>query len=386
MNPVSLYFHIPFCKVKCIYCDFYSVINRDHQIPVYVDTLLQEFQQNSPSADLYDEISTIYLGGGTPSMLAGNHVEQVFKAVSDCLPVRNNAEITLEANPGEMDLERLTAYRAAGINRISFGIQSFHNKHLEKLGRLHRSGQNAPSVEMAREAGFTNISVDLIFHLPYQSISEFEEDLRQILQLDVEHISIYSLTVERNTPLFTYVQEGRIQMTPDDVDAKMFRMLCHQMKDAGYHHYEVSNFARPGYESQHNSNYWNGTHYYSYGPSAHSYNGDIRWWNIQDLSAYFSEIKKHGNAVEEREFLDESLRKDELLLTRLRTARGLYFSEWHDLFHEPFPGEMLQYFQKLEQQHPSWIDISAERVSITEEGWLYTDSIIGDVAENVNYA
>ena len=384
MNSLSLYFHIPFCKVKCIYCDFYSVVNRDQQIPVFVDTLINELQTNPPPADQYDRVSTIYFGGGTPSMLSGHHLETILTSIENTIPFSEDIELTLEANPGEVDEERLTDYKSLGVNRVSFGIQSFQDAQLERLGRLHRSEHNVPSVQMARKAGFDNISVDLIYHLPEQSLGDFNSDLQQMIALDAEHISIYSLTVEQNTPLFQFVEDGRISMTPDELDAEMYRNLCEQMDDAGFRHYEVSNFGLPGFESRHNSNYWNGTHYYSYGPSAHSYNGDFRWWNVRDLSEYFIRMRKTGNPVQDREYLDTSILKDEFLLTRLRTDRGINLQEWKTKFKEPLPAELRQYFEFVKSSHPGWIQITDASIRLTEEGWLFTDTIIGEAVECLN--
>lgn len=314
-------------------------------------------------------------------MLSGQQLEKVLSAINNMIPFHEDIEITLEANPGEVDDERLSAYKSLGVNRVSFGIQSFQDAQLERLGRLHRSEHNLPSVEMARNVGFDNISVDLIYHLPEQSLADFRSDLQQMMDLDVEHISIYSLTVEQNTPLFTYVEDGRINMTSDALDARMYRHLCEQMEAAGFRHYEVSNFSLPGYESRHNRNYWNGTHYYSYGPSAHSYNGDFRWWNVRDLSKYFIKMRETANPVQEREYLDTSIAKDEFLLTRLRTDTGIRFQEWDALFQEPFPEILSNYFEKLESEQPDWVHMTDASIVLTEEGWLFTDTIIGEAVE-----
>ena len=314
-------------------------------------------------------------------MLSGEHLEAILSAIEEIIPFGEEIEITLEANPGEVDQERLNSYKSLGVNRMSFGIQSFQDEQLERLGRLHRSEHNLPSVQMARKAGFDNISVDLIYHLPEQSLDDFSSDLKQMIALDVEHISIYSLTVEQSTPLFKYVEDGRINMTPDDLDAEMYRHLCDKMDAAGFLHYEVSNFGLPGFESRHNSNYWNGTHYYSYGPSAHSYNGDFRWWNVRDLSEYFIRIQKTGNPVQDREYLDTSILKDEFLLTRLRTDRGINLQEWRAKFQEPFPLYLRKYFDHLKSEHPDWIHVTDTAIRLTEEGWLFTDTIIGEAVE-----
>lgn len=385
-QPVSLYFHIPFCKVKCIYCDFYSVVRRDNQIPLFTESLIREFQNAPPPADKYDSIKTIYFGGGTPSMLSGRQLEKILTAVTDHLPLQEGAEITLEVNPGEVDVERLSAYHSIGVNRVSLGLQSFDNAQLERLGRLHRREHNIPSIEMARKSGFENINVDLIFHLPEQSLEDFSSDLTQMLALDTEHISIYSLTVEEGTPLFQYVRDGRISMTPDDLDAEMYRHLCQKMQEAGFDHYEVSNFGKPGFHSEHNSNYWDRSHYYSYGPSAHSYNGEMRWWNVRDLSEYFLLVQEGRNPVAEREVITPDLKRNEYFLTRLRTWNGVHFAEWEEEFGEPFPKPVFNYFLQVNDEHPAWIQMGEHGFRLTEEGWLFNDYIVGRCVDKLKAA
>jgi len=381
--PVSLYFHIPFCKVKCIYCDFYSVVHRDEQIPQFLRMLLREFRESRPLPERYDTAETVYLGGGTPSMLSGLQLERLLDGIRDVLPLAPDAEITLEANPGEVDRQRLRDYRRAGVNRVSFGLQSFDDHQLELLGRLHRSDQNLPAVAMAREAGFENVSVDLLFHLPDQSLEDFRKDLEQIIALDVEHISIYSLTVERSTPLFQYVQDGRVRMSPDDLDASMYLLLCEEMTAAGYDHYEVSNFSKPGYHSRHNSNYWNGRHYLGYGPSAHSYDGRRRWWNVRDLSKYLNRMTVSGSPIEAKEVLDKVTLQYEYLLTRLRTSAGVDRADWHRTFGEPFPDTLTTYMAELAGEHPDWLERTGTGWRLTRRGWLFNDSIIQECTDRL---
>jgi len=361
------------------------VVHRDDQIPLFVQSLIDEFRSAPPNPEIYEDVETIYLGGGTPSMLSGKQVTELLESIHDIIPIRGDAEITLEANPGEVDLTRLKAYREAGVNRVSFGLQSFENSQLERLGRLHRSHQNPEAVEMARDAGFENVSVDLIFHLPEQSLTNFKNDLRQMLVLQPEHISVYSLTVEPRTPLFQYVQDGRIQMTSDDLDAAMYRHLCEKMSDAGFDHYEVSNFGLPGFRSIHNSSYWNGSHYYSYGPSAHSFNGDERWWNVRDLSEYFTRMQHGKSPVEEREVLTNIQEREEFLLTRLRAATGVSISEWENKFNETFPDSLSEFFKNLSEEYENWIRFQDGCWRLTEEGWLFNDSIVSDALTAIHY-
>jgi len=319
-------------------------------------------------------------------LLTGHQLENILTAVTEYLPLRDNIEITLEANPGEIDRERLSDYRSLGVNRISLGLQSFDNAQLERLGRLHRQENNIPSVEMGRKAGFDNINVDLIFHLPEQSFADFAGDLTRMLALETEHISIYSLTVEKGTPLFQYIRDGRIQMTSDDLDAEMYRHLCMELSAAGFDHYEVSNFGKPGFHSQHNSKYWNGSHYFGYGPSAHSYDGQRRWWNVRDLSEYFYLLQEGESPVADREMIVPDIRQNDFFLTRLRTWHGVVFREWRDLFGEPFPSSVYDYFRDVQNEHPGWIEMNDRRLRLTEEGWLFNDYILSQCVDNLKAA
>lgn len=369
--------------MKCIYCDFYSVVDRDNQIPIFVRQLIEEFRKYPPPRDQYAGVETIYLGGGTPSMLSGEQVRRLLKAVGQHLPVADNAEITLEANPGEVDCTRLQAYRDVGVNRMSFGLQSFHDTHLELLGRYHHSGQNRQSVRMAREAGFSNLNVDLIFRLPDETPGQLESDLDHMLALEAEHLSIYSLTVEPRTPLHRYVEEGSIRIPSDEMDAEMYRLIRRRVTDAGFQHYEISNFARPGFRSRHNSNYWNGTHYYGYGPSAHSYNGEERWWNVRDLGRYFQRMDSGESPVEQRELLDDFMRRREYLLTRLRTDQGLDRYEWKKNFSAALPEKLERYFRQLNEEHPGWVRETDRGWRLTGEGWLFADTVIEQSIDRV---
>jgi len=345
--------------------------------------LLEEFLTSPPPKDEYSEVKTIYLGGGTPSMLTGRQVSSILETISRHLPIADTAEITLEANPGALDRQRLHAFKEAGVNRISFGLQSFDDGKLQFLGRFHDASANVPAVKKAREAGFGNVSVDLIYHLPGQTVAQLEDDLRKMIALNAEHVSIYSLTVESGTPLYKAVQEGSVQMSPDSRSAEMFRRICNRLAGAGYRHYEVSNFGKAGCESRHNQGYWNGRHYYSYGPSAHSYDGGSRWWNVRDLGEYFRRMQAGESPVEEREYLDAGDQRQEYLLTRLRTASGVNRREWEQMFNEEFPRKLEEYFESLERENPNWIETHSDGWRLTEEGWLFTDTVIDDSTEAI---
>jgi len=314
-------------------------------------------------------------------MLTGNHVEEILSTVSNRLNIPSSAEITLEANPGEIDPEQLDRYRQAGINRLSLGLQSFDENQLQQLGRIHGPEENSNAVSMARDTGFRNLSVDLLFRLPGQTIPELKKDLEQMVDLDPDHVSIYSLTVEPETPLHTEVHRGAIALPPEELDAEMYWVVCNFLKNAGYEHYEVSNFSKPGYRSRHNSNYWNGRHYFGLGPAAHSFNGNKRWWNISNIDGYLKRMQLGADIIEQFEKLDRFMRMEEYLLTRLRTAEGIRFAGWKEMFGESFPEVIRQFFLSLQKSRPELIFLDQDRITLTEQGWLLNDNIIEQCTE-----
>lgn len=303
----GLYLHIPFCERKCIYCDFFSVESQEDQ-ERFLEALRREITLLA-GCGLVEPVETIYFGGGTPSLLAPPSAGEILRLISENFPVNPGAEITLEANPGTVEQEKLRSFRRAGFNRLSLGVQSFHGTHLKALTRIHSSDEATRSVSAARSAGFANVSIDLIFALPAETIGDWESDLEKAVSLSPEHISAYSLIVEKGTPLARMVAEGTVSPAPLEIEARMYELTMAYLKSAGYEHYEVSNYARPGFRSIHNSNYWNHTNYLGLGPSAHSFWSGRRWWNLRSIRGY-SEALERGDLPEAGR---EDLTKDELL-------------------------------------------------------------------------
>lgn len=312
---IGVYIHIPFCKSRCKYCDFYSTTLLD-QREQYVEALLREITSLSSLRDTLSpkgerEIGTIYFGGGTPSLL---EVEQIERILSPLIPPsREGVEITLEANPGDLTLEKLQALRAIGINRLSIGIQSFQDELLRTIGRRHTATEAIEAVLMARQAGFDNLSIDLMYGLPGQTEALWHADIEQALALQPEHISCYCLSYEEGTVLTRMLERGEIEETDEDTANRMYDYLCEQLKAHGYEHYEVSNFALPGRRSRHNSNYWNNTPYIGLGAGAHSYDGTRRYWNTGDITGW----------KQEYEVLTDEDRHTEAIMLGLRTAEGI---------------------------------------------------------------
>lgn len=291
----GVYIHIPFCINKCNYCDFLSFKSNAKERKNYVDYILKEI-------DLYPEYEydTVYLGGGTPSLLNCEDVERIIKK----LKIREGAEITLEINPKTVDLERLRGFKKAGINRLSIGMQTFDNKMLQVLGRIHNSQEGIETYRKAREIGFDNISLDLMFSLPNQSFEQVKEDLEKLLELRPEHFSIYSLIWEEGTPFFKKLEEGVYSETDNELEAQMFEYIIDRATEAGYIHYEISNFALPNKEARHNSKYWENKEYLGIGLGASGYIGKKRYKNQVQISKYYDNIEREILPILESEDVD----------------------------------------------------------------------------------
>ncbi len=307
----GIYVHIPFCVSRCAYCDFYSTtcLDKRHE---YVEAVINEWHERQDYLQ-GEAVQTIYLGGGTPSVLEIEDIQKLLTA----LPLTTAQEITLEANPGDLNEAKLRAIRALGVNRLSIGIQCFDDKMLQRIGRRHTRQQAIEAVQMAQQVGFDNLSIDLIYGLPDQTLDEWKEQVTIALNLGVQHISTYCLTIEPSTTLGQQFEAGIIEEVDENTENSMFDYICQAAQAKGYEHYEISNFALPNYKSQHNSSYWNGTKYIGLGAGAHSYDGHSRQWNKPDLEQYLRSREV------EREQLSELDRYNETIMLSLRTSQGL---------------------------------------------------------------
>ena len=310
----GLYIHIPFCKKRCLYCDFFSTTQLARR-EEYVEALLKEIAMRRNEAS--EPIQTVYIGGGTPSTLDAADIERIVRAVG----LQEAEEVTMEMNPGDATREYLQALRQTGINRLSIGIQSFQDELLQLIGRRHNAKQAIEAVRMAQEVGFDNISVDLMYALPTQTMTQWEADIETTLSLGVQHISSYGLMYEEGTALTKMVENGELEAIDEDTENAMYDRLCERLKQAGFVHYEVSNFALPGREAKHNSNYWNGTPYIGVGAGAHSYIGKVRSWNPDDLEAYIQGMNDGSLKRESETLSDEDLYNEQIMLG-LRTSKG----------------------------------------------------------------
>lgn len=320
----GIYIHIPFCKSRCKYCDFFSTTHLEKQSQ-YVQALLMEIQDRLPISNTQYPISTIYIGGGTPSTLQVQHLQAIVEAI------RREArgerqEITLEANPGDITEEKVRAWREMGINRLSIGIQSFHDELLQLIGRRHNAEQARRAVATAQAAGFDNISIDLMYALPSQTMEMWKKDVAEALKLGVQHISTYGLIYEEGTALTTLLDHGVVEAVDEDTEMQMYDYIVAELTAHGYIHYEVSNFALPNRESQHNSSYWNDTPYIGLGAGAHSYDGQCRSWNISDLDSYIAQANAHQLQPETERLTDEQRHTERVMLS-LRTNKGVAMND-----------------------------------------------------------
>ncbi|HSR10656.1 MAG TPA: radical SAM family heme chaperone HemW [Thermodesulfobacteriota bacterium] len=319
MKTPGLYIHIPFCRTKCPYCNFYSTTGAG-KIPDFLSAVTAEMELVKKQWSAFD---TVYVGGGTPSLLAPSQVEELLSAVRTSFSILPGAEITFEANPGDIDARYLGALREIGINRLNIGVQSFDDGVLKFLGRRHSAAQALSSIESARAAGFENLGLDLIFGVPGQSLRGWMDDLARAAAFAPEHLSCYQLTFEQGTPLDAARLRGEFPVHPDDELLPFFMATSEKLERSGYSHYEISNFAREGRASMHNRKYWDHTPYLGLGPSAHSFSGNRRSWNVLRVDAYISALGRGSLPVEDGETLSPEQLRFEALFLGLRTKRGI---------------------------------------------------------------
>ncbi|HEV7796862.1 MAG TPA: radical SAM family heme chaperone HemW [Pyrinomonadaceae bacterium] len=332
MKPAGIYIHIPFCRSRCSYCDFATGMYSADLAERYVLNLAEEivsWREVEPP----ETVDTIYFGGGTPSLLSPTQLELLLSATHNRFTVSPDAEITLEINPGSVTLETLAAFRNLGVNRASFGAQTFDDNELARLGRSHSADDTRRTFRYLRDTGFANVSFDLIAGLPGQTMSAWRRNLDEAFALGPEHLSFYLLEVHQGTPLADHIKKG-IQPTPDDdLAAEMYAVMLDRACEAGYEHYEISNLCLPGFESRHNTKYWTAAPYYGFGCSAHSYNGlSRRWANERDLARYMDMIKEQSSAVASETRLTEADRQAEAVFLGLRMMEGFSFTEYQQLF------------------------------------------------------
>ena len=333
---LEIYIHIPFCKRKCAYCDFLSGPADDNTIACYVEKLIDEIGAQG-DCNLYNKttVSSVFFGGGTPTILNGRQMQRIMKAIKLHFRVAEDAEISVEANPGTVNREKLAAYKKAGVNRISFGLQSAKNEELKLLGRIHTFEDFLESFWLARECGFENINVDLISAIPGQSLESWEESLRQVLKLNPEHLSAYSLIIEEGTPFATLYGEGTEEeekLPTEEEERRMYWRTKELLEEAGYYRYEISNYAKPGKECRHNLGYWERKNYLGMGLGSSSFFDNVRWKNIEDLEMYLENSGEPEMIQKDREILSVTEQMEEFVFLGLRKTRGICMKEFEETF------------------------------------------------------
>lgn len=374
---LGIYVHIPFCKSKCEYCDFYSIGGgRDKRLTDdYLQTLADHIKETGALAPDY-RVDTVYFGGGTPSFFGAENLEKILDEIHRHFRLTSNAEITAEANPDSVTLSGLRRMLRAGFNRLSIGVQSDDDEMLKKLGRPHNFQQAKQAMELARKAGFANISLDLMYGLPNQTVSQWKETVLNIISLRPEHISCYGLKVEENTPLWSY--KDCANLPSDDAQAQMYLEAVKLLEEYGYEQYEISNFAKKGFHSRHNMKYWTGEEYLGFGPNAASDFGGRRFTIIRDLKRYISGIANEQAVLDENEEIPMRERAGEYIMLRLRTAQGICREEYEKQYLLPF--------RPLEEELRHYADNGlakqvGKRWRLTPSGWLLSNQIILQLLE-----
>ena len=368
MEELGIYVHIPFCKRKCSYCDFKSFSNIDEiNQKKYVDALIKEIQ-NSQNTNKYI-VTTIYIGGGTPSFINETYIKDILQAIYKKWKIKNDVEITIEVNPGTITKEKLEAYKNMGINRLSIGLQSTNNYLLNKIGRIHSYEEFIENYILARKIGFENINIDLMLALPEQNMEDLMQSVKKVINLNPEHISIYSLILEENTELWKKVKNKEENLVEDDLEREMYWKSKKAFETAGYIHYEISNYAKPGFESKHNKNCWSQKQYLGFGIAAHSYFNGKRFYNVEDLNKYITNIEKNefknNIIIEEENRTKEDIAKEYMMLG-LRKIEGVSISE----FQRKFELNPLFYFRfeisKLQEM--DLIEVDLDNIRLTKKG------------------
>ncbi len=372
---IGLYFHIPFCNSRCTYCDFYSTTMGEQMRSRYVAAAMAELEARREEYEQHG-FATIYMGGGTPSCLDDEQIVGMLQSTKEMCTVLADAEITLEANPDDIALERVVRWRSAGVNRVSLGVQSLDDDVLKRLNRRHSAQQAIEAVQVLERGGIENVSVDLIYGLPGQTLEGFRCDLQQVLSLPVKHLSAYSLMLEGNTPLARSVSRGEVRVADEELSGAMFRLLTHEMRCAGFEHYEISNFALPGYRSRHNSSYWKGTPYVGVGPGAHSFDGAHRRFNRPELQAY---LQNMGRPPCETEQLTANERSNEQVMVSLRTCEGIDLNDFSQRHGEAALRHVMNEAEPFLQQ--KLLKLSEGRLSLTYDGIFVSDMVMSELMQ-----
>lgn len=374
VKEISIYIHIPFCDHKCIYCDFYSII-RYEDTEEFFNSVTKEINHYAKELDTELSVNTIFFGGGTPSFVDPKYLANIIETLSRNFKLKDDAEITLETNPGTVTKEKLRNFKSAGINRVSIGIQSFNKDELKFLTRIHNKRTAIRTVEDVHSIGIENISIDLIFNLPGQSKASWYNNLKEAFRLPVKHISTYSLILEKGTILNKMVLDGKVNLQDEDYDAELYEHTIDEMLLNGFNQYEVSNFCRPGFECLHNLAYWQHREYLGLGTSAHSFINGKRWWNYSSLKMYIDSVNSKGSGYCNGEQLSRSELLDEYILLNLRGS-GLNLSELSKFYGNRWEVDNNEYLARLLTE--GFITRENDFIKFTKKGYTLCDEILSN--------
>jgi putative oxygen-independent coproporphyrinogen III oxidase len=369
----GIYIHIPFCKKLCFYCDFYHLITPENN-SVFINTLIKELVLRKDYLGI-EPVTTIYLGGGTPSVYSVNDLGKILYEIHKHFNVEPGCETTIELNPDDVNPDYLAGLKKLGINRLSLGVQSWRDSDLKMLNRRHNSAQAASALKDSFNSGFENVTIDLIYGIPGMSISDWESNLDFTFSFDIKHLSAYHLTIEKGTVFGKMKEKGLLSEVEEDESAALFNRLIEKAESAGFIHYEISNFSKPGFLSVHNSNYWKQVQYLGLGPSAHSFNGYSRQWNISDLNGYIKALNNDKLYFESEE-LDSNARFNEYIMTSLRTMWGIDL----DFIEKNFDKEGYDYVINLSSKFKGYGLMKQDKKSLvlTNQGKMISDNIISE--------
>ena len=366
-KPTSAYVHIPFCTQICYYCDFSKVFIKNQPVDSYLEHLLEEFQ-------FYDiqKLRTLYIGGGTPTALSASQLEVLLKGLTKNLDLSVLEELTIEANPGDLDADKIAVLKNSAVNRVSLGVQTFDDKMLKKIGRSHLEKDIYENIDRLKLAGFDNISIDLIYALPGQTMEQVKDNVAKAIGLDIPHMSLYSLILENHTVFMNRMRRGKLPLPKEELEAEMFEYIIVELERVGFEHYEISNFSKPGFESRHNLMYWDNAEYYGIGAGASGYVNGVRYKNHGPIRHYLSAVEE-GNARITEEHLSQKEKMEEEMFLGLRKKSGVSMARFEEKFGRSFDGLYGEIVRDLVQQ--GLMQIEGDRVRMTKRGLFLGDTV-----------
>ena len=366
-KPTSAYVHIPFCSQICYYCDFSKVFIKNQPVDSYLEHLLEEFQ----SYDI-QKLRTLYIGGGTPTALSASQLEVLLKGLTKNLDLSFLEELTIEANPGDLDADKIAVLKNSAVNRVSLGVQTFDDKMLKKIGRSHLEKDIYENIDRLKLAGFDNISIDLIYALPGQTMEQVKENVAKAIGLDIPHMSLYSLILENHTVFMNRMRRGKLPLPKEELEAEMFEYIIAELERAGFEHYEISNFSKSGFESRHNLMYWDNAEYYGIGAGASGYVDGVRYKNHGPIRHYLSAVEE-GNARITEEHLSQKEQMEEEMFLGLRKKSGVSMARFEEKFGRSFEGLYGEIVRDLVQQ--GLMQIDGDSVRMTKRGLFLGDTV-----------